>query len=181
MDTFPVPLDRLYLVNPGDSADIGARKITALRPPLWDSPPTLGYYNDKSGALFSADSFGAFISAKCQDADDIPAAERAQAQTTFASILCPWVHMLDEAKFAAHLKVVRDMDPELILGCHLPPARKNKADEFLKALTACPPTGPWFGPHQGPVGGDDGAWLTAPGLAPATQRQPNGVRGKQTR
>ena len=148
MDTFRVPLDRLHLVNPGDSVDIGDRKITVLRPPLWDAPPTVAYYDDKSGALFCADSFGAFIPAKCQDADDIPAAERSRAQTTFASIVSPWVHMLDEAKFAAHLKVVRDMDPKLILGCHLPPAKNHKADEFLKALTACPPTEPWCGPNQ---------------------------------
>jgi len=46
----PLPLDRLYLLNPGQSLDVGDRTLTAFRPPLFDSPSTTGFYDNRSGA-----------------------------------------------------------------------------------------------------------------------------------
>jgi flavorubredoxin len=40
---------------------VGDRKLTAVRPPLFDNPTTIGVYDDKSKAFFSADCFGAII------------------------------------------------------------------------------------------------------------------------
>ena len=54
-----VPLDRVYLLNPGQSLDVGDRKLAAFRPPLFDSPATTGFIDTKSGAMFSSDCFGA--------------------------------------------------------------------------------------------------------------------------
>ena len=34
----PLPMDRVYLLNPGQSLDVGDRVLTAFRPPLLDSP-----------------------------------------------------------------------------------------------------------------------------------------------
>jgi flavorubredoxin len=55
----PVPLDRVYLLNPGRSLDVGDRTLTAFRPPLYDSPATVGFYDDRSQTCFSSDCFGA--------------------------------------------------------------------------------------------------------------------------
>ena len=55
----PLPLDRVYLLNPGQQLDIGDRTLHAFRPPLFDSPATAGFYDDRSRAVFSSDCFGA--------------------------------------------------------------------------------------------------------------------------
>lgn len=41
---------------------VGDRSLQALKPPLLDSPATVGFYDDQSGACFSSDCFvvGAF-------------------------------------------------------------------------------------------------------------------------
>jgi hypothetical protein len=66
---WPVPLDRVYWLNSGESIRLGDRKLTAVRPPLFDNPTTIGIYDDKSEAFFSADCFGAIIPSPAQNAD----------------------------------------------------------------------------------------------------------------
>ena len=55
----PLPLDRVHLLNPGQQLDVGDRRPVRLRPPLFDSPATVGVVDHKTGALFSSDCFGA--------------------------------------------------------------------------------------------------------------------------
>ena len=55
----PLPMDRIRVLNPGDVLNVGDRNLRALRPPLYDSPGTLGALDDRTGALFSSDCFGA--------------------------------------------------------------------------------------------------------------------------
>ncbi len=52
---YSILMHRVYWLNPGESIQLGDRKLTALRPPLFDNPTTIGIYDDQSGALFSAD------------------------------------------------------------------------------------------------------------------------------
>jgi flavorubredoxin len=74
---WPVPLDRVYLLNPGQSLEVGDRKLTAFRPPLYDSPATVGFYDDRSQTCFSSDCFGAPMPsselAGGSDVADVPA------------------------------------------------------------------------------------------------------------
>ena len=67
-----VPMHRVYWLNSGDSIRVGDRQLTAVRPPLFDNPTTIGIYDNKSEAFFSADCFGAIISSPAQNADDVP-------------------------------------------------------------------------------------------------------------
>ena len=39
-----IPMDRVYWLNPGDSIRVGDRNLTAVRPPLFDNPTTIGIY-----------------------------------------------------------------------------------------------------------------------------------------
>src|SRR5690349_19020328 len=54
----PLPMDRLYLLNPGQSLDVGDRTLTGFRPPLFDNPATVGFFDDSTGVCFSSDCFG---------------------------------------------------------------------------------------------------------------------------
>ena len=60
---WPLPMDCVYFLNPGETIDAGDRTLTAFRPPLYDAPGVNGIYDDKSKAFFSIDSFGAIIPA----------------------------------------------------------------------------------------------------------------------
>jgi flavorubredoxin len=54
----PLPLDRVYLLNPGQSINVGDRTLTDIQPPLFDAPETTGFIDSKSRAFFSSDCFG---------------------------------------------------------------------------------------------------------------------------
>ena len=42
---FPLPMDRIRLVNPGDRITIGERTLTGFKPPAFDNPITTGFHD----------------------------------------------------------------------------------------------------------------------------------------
>ena len=50
---WPIPMDRVYWINPGDTITAGNHELVAVRPPLFDNPTTIGVYDKKSEALLS--------------------------------------------------------------------------------------------------------------------------------
>ena len=144
---WPVPMHRVYFLNPGESISVGDRNLTAVRPPLYDAPGVNGIYDDKSGAFFSIDSFGAIIPSAVQDAADIPEADLAQGFYIWHAVDQPWVHLVDEVKFARLLDSVRQMAPKIILASHLPPCR-GMNEHCLKLMAALPGSEPFVGPTQ---------------------------------
>ena len=147
----PLPLDRVYLLNPGQSLDVGDRRLAAFRPPLFDNPATVGFFDDHSGACFSSDCFGAPMPtaelATCGDVRGVPAADLRSGQLLWATVDSPWVHDVDLVKYLDSLSTLRAVDPALILSTHLPPAA-GRAREFLDMLTAAPGADPFIGPDQ---------------------------------
>ena len=81
----PFPLDRVRLINSGETLNVGDRNLLALRPPLFDSPATVGFLDDQSGLLFSSDCFGAPLptaaAASAHPADHLHPRPLAAAQT----------------------------------------------------------------------------------------------------
>jgi flavorubredoxin len=144
---WPVPMNRVYWLNPGDSIHVGDRKLTAVRPPLFDNPTTIGIYDDKSEAFFSADCFGAIIPTPVQRADDIAEADLAQGMAGWASLDNPWVHMVHLSEFSHALDTIRQLAPKMILSAHLPPAM-GKSNQFLELLATVPPSTPSIAPNQ---------------------------------
>lgn len=147
----PLPLDRVYLLNPGQSLDVGDRRLTAFRPPLFDNPSTTGFYDDHTGACFSSDCFGAPMPsaelATCLDVGYVGADDLRAAQLLWASVDSPWVHSVDQAIYLDTLATMRAVDPSVILSTHLPPA-SGRTPEFLQMLAAAPGASPFVGPDQ---------------------------------
>jgi flavorubredoxin len=144
----PLPMDRVNLVNPGQTITLGDRTLTAVRPPTFDNPVTTGFQDQTSGALFSADAFGALLQAVPQSAADIPAEELQHGQVTWATVDSPWLHNIDPARFASSLNAIRELHPTMILSSHLPAAPGRMTEQLLASLEAAPGAQPFVGPDQ---------------------------------
>jgi len=142
-----VPMQRVYWLNSGDSISIGDRELTAVRPPLFDNPTTIGIYDNKSEAFFAADCFGALIPSPAQNADDIPEENLAQGMLSWASGDNPWVHLVESSVFSGQLNKIRQMAPKMILSAHLP-AAQGKTEQMLDLLSQVPASPPFVAPNQ---------------------------------
>ena len=144
----PLPLDRVHLVNPGQQLEAGGRTLTALRPPTLDNPCTTGFHDSWSGALFSADSFGALLAEVPQSAGDLTEVELQEGQTLWATLASPWLHSVDADAFAGQLDRIRRLDPSMILSSHLPAAPAGLTGRLLATLAAVPTAPVFAGPDQ---------------------------------
>jgi len=144
----PLPLDRVYLVNPGEKITVGGRTLTAVKPPVFDNPSTTGFFDDKSGALFSSDCFGALLSKVPQTAADLSDADLRDGQVFWATVDSPWLHKADRSASAKELDGIRRMAPKMILSSHLPAAPGSMTDRLLESLEAAPRATPFVGPNQ---------------------------------
>jgi flavorubredoxin len=144
---WPVPMDRVYWLNPGDSISAGDRRLTAVRPPLFDNPAALGIYDDKSEVFFSVDCFGGIIPSPVQNADELTEGELVQGMTTWSCADSPWVHMVDQRVFSQSLDKIRKLNPKMILSSHLPQAH-GKTERFLELLEKLPSSTPFIAPDQ---------------------------------
>ena len=147
----PLPMERVYLLNPGQSLDVGDRQLTGFRPPLFDNPATVGVLDTKSGVCFTSDCFGAPLSsAELVTADDVVATaadELRAAQLLWATVDSPWVHNVDTAKFVASFTQLSQFDPSWTFSVHLPPARDGNND-MVQTLLGAPDAPEFVGPDQ---------------------------------
>jgi Metallo-beta-lactamase superfamily len=148
----PLPIDRLYLLNPGQKLDVGDRTLHAFRPPLFDNPATVGFYDDRSRTCFSSDCFGAPLAtvelAGAGDVGEIPAAELLAGQLLWAAIDSPWVHNVDASRYLETVRAMQAVDPDVILSTHLPPAQRLSRARLFDMLALAPGANPFVGPDQ---------------------------------
>ena len=143
-----VPLERVHVVAPGDSVNVGDRELAAIKPVLFDNPMSVGIHDASSGALFWVDACGAILPRESKDAAEFSEDELRQGILTWESFDSPWVALAEGEKFAKLLDGVRTLAPELILSSHLPPAR-GMIDQLLDVLALLPTAAPFVSPDQG--------------------------------
>jgi flavorubredoxin len=137
--------ERLYLLNPGQTLDIGDRKLKAVRPPTFDAPETTGFVDMRTGALFTSDCFGALMQKTAETAESIPVSDLKDGLTRWAVVDAPWLHHVDSQLFGAALSEYKRLSPSMILSSHLPPATSMLdilCEHLFDARTAPPFTGP---------------------------------------
>jgi glyoxylase-like metal-dependent hydrolase (beta-lactamase superfamily II) len=141
----PIPPERAFLVTEGSTLDIGDRTLRANRPPFFDNPGTLAFYDPKESILFSSDCFGSPFAteeaALAEDVAAIPADEVAAGQLLWGSVDSPWVHDVEEARLAENLRRFVQDRPETVLSTHLPPIRGD-LDRHVETLTKVPSSTP---------------------------------------
>ncbi len=144
---WPVPLDRVHAITPGDRLQVGDRTLRAVAPPVYDSPMSIGIYDESTGTLFSVDSFGAILPEVTQDVADVPERDLVQGMVAWGVTDSPWVHLVESGRFDAALDRVRQLDPHLILSSHSP-AASGPVDRFLDVLRSLPHAEPFVPPDD---------------------------------
>jgi glyoxylase-like metal-dependent hydrolase (beta-lactamase superfamily II) len=148
---YQIDLDRIFLLNPGQSLDLGDRGVTAFRPPVYDSPATTGFYDLRTGTCFTSDCFGSPVASVDQagvdDVSELPADDLLAGQLLWATVDSPWVTSVDRTAFLASLQPLRQLDPSVVLCTHLPPAHAATT-QLLDTLGTAPDADPFVGPDQ---------------------------------
>ncbi|MDQ1694709.1 MAG: hypothetical protein QOJ03_62 [Frankiaceae bacterium] len=146
-----VPMEKVFLLNPGQTLDLGDRTVTAFRPPAFDSPMTVGFKDNKSGFVFSSDCFGAPMASReaaaAEDVSRVGDDALRGAQLLWASIDSPWLSLVEPAVFAAAVDEVRAFAPSAVFSSHLPPA-VGGTDRLFANLTTAAGLEPFVGPDQ---------------------------------
>lgn len=147
MSLMGLPVERAWLLNPGQNLEVGDRRLEAMVPPSYDAPETTGLYDSRSRALFSADCFGVLMPEPAESAAAIEPGTLRDGLVTWATVDAPWLSLADDAGMYAITDGVRRLDPEIILGSHLPPAR-GMVDTLLGHLDAARSAPRFEGPDQ---------------------------------
>jgi glyoxylase-like metal-dependent hydrolase (beta-lactamase superfamily II) len=147
----PIPPERTWLLNPGQSLDLGDRRITAVKPPSYDAPETTGFIDERTRVLFSADAFGALMHEPAEEVSDIPPARLRDGMLTWATVDAPWLNITDAGRFAARLDLLRQLDPAVILSGHLPPAPGHVRETLFGHLDEARQAPLFEGPDQAMV------------------------------
>jgi flavorubredoxin len=142
---WPLPLERVHALRPGDRLDVGDRTLHALRPPTYDNPMSTGIFDERTATLFAVDSFGAILPHGSQDIDDFSEEEVVGGMVAWATFDSPWTHLSDRALFARSLDVVRALEPERVLPSHLPPTI-GRVDQLLQVVRSVPDAEPFVPP-----------------------------------
>jgi flavorubredoxin len=138
LSSTPLPMDRVHLITAGQSVTVGDRRLTAVKPPVYDNPITTGFIDDRTGILFSSDCFGALLAEMSDDAAELDAAQLREGQIRWATIDSSWVHDVDQTTFRRTLDEFRALEPRMVCSSHLPPAPGAMHGTLVDALALVP-------------------------------------------
>ena len=140
------PLERSRWVYDGESFDVGDRVLTALRPPLFDSPTTRGLWDPKTSLYWAVDTFATPVPAvPMNELDGIDDDFWHFGMTLFGlGGVSPWLTMVDEAKFNRHVDRVQNLGITTVACCHSPVLRGQRIDDAFQVIRGlagieCPP------------------------------------------
>jgi flavorubredoxin len=142
-DEWATPLDRCRFLNDGDVIDIGDRRLVAIRPPIFDNPTSRALFDERTGVLWSVDTFATNMSSLETDASDMPDEEFREGQLLGARLVAAWNAWLDVGKFCAHVQKVQDLPISVVAGCHTPAIRGHRLDEAFSLVRQLPSIDPW--------------------------------------
>jgi flavorubredoxin len=132
--SFGIPLERIRIVDAGQSFDVGDRSLRAVRPPVYDSPYTRGLFDPGTGVYYAADAF-------CAPMPEGPVWAEGMARFHHLS-LCPWISMVDGAMFQTEVSKLAALDINVIVGSHTPTISRTSVAQAFELLARLPSTIP---------------------------------------
>lgn len=142
-----LPLDRIFLLNPGQLLDVGDRKLLAVTPPTYDAPETTGLFDHKSATFISADCFGALMEQPVENAAEIEQKALREGSILWSSLDAPWLSVIDPEKFGNTLLAIEKLNANTVLSAHLPTA-EGMTKTLLGILAEAHQAPPFVGPDQ---------------------------------
>ncbi|MCB9894653.1 MAG: MBL fold metallo-hydrolase [Planctomycetes bacterium] len=115
-----LPLDRCYLLNPGQTLRAGDRELLAVKPPVFDAPETTGLFDRSSESLFSSDSFGAVLQDSAESALEVASGDLRDGMHLWASVDAPWLNVVEKTRFQATIRALRELKPQQLLSSRRP-------------------------------------------------------------
>lgn len=137
-NAFNFPLERCRWVNDGESWSAGDRVMTALTPPLFDSPVTRGLYDSKTGVYWAVDSFATPVPAPMDDIGQLDQTAWKDGLEFFNRLNSPWFKLLDQDKYERHVDRVQNLDIEVVAACHSPVIRRPQISAAFDMIRKIP-------------------------------------------
>lgn len=137
---FGIPHGRVRTVDHGQGFDVGDRTLRSVRPPVYDNAYTRGLFDPTTRVYYAADAFCAPMPAEPVDyADDMPPQMWAEGMAFFHhNSLCPWITLVDQAKYDAEVAQLAGLGAEVITSSHGPPIRHGSLDRAFELLAGLP-------------------------------------------
>lgn len=116
----PVPIERSVWREPGESLDIGDRRLRFFLPPIFDGPATRGLFDERTGVMWAVDSFAAATPGALHRAEELPVEMYDETFMLFNSMVSPWHQFLDPVRYDAHVDTVERLAPRVVATAHGP-------------------------------------------------------------
>jgi len=130
MNLAGLDVSRVQLLEPGSVFEADGHRLIPLRPPYYDAPETIGFFDEQERVLFTADSFGALLAEVVDETVDIADTVLRDGLVGWSSIDAPWLADIDRGALGRELQAIESLDPSILLSGHLPVARHG-----VKTLT----------------------------------------------
>ncbi|TFH87281.1 MBL fold metallo-hydrolase [Billgrantia azerbaijanica] len=135
-------LSRVSILEPGMAFEAGGHRLMPLRPPYYDAPETIGFFDERERVLFAADSFGALLQHAVEETCEVGGEALREGLVNWSSIDAPWLSRVDRAGLGRTLRAIERLDPDILLSGHLPVARQGVetltriiADAYVHGVT----------------------------------------------
>jgi hypothetical protein len=115
----------------------------ALQPPVFDNPTTRALFDERTGVLWSVDTFATNLPHHCEASTDISDQAFTEGQLLGGRLVAAWHPWLDVNKFQAYVASVQALPIEVIAGCHTPAIRGARIDAAFDILRTLPTADPW--------------------------------------
>ena len=120
---YEIPENRVHLMEPGLSLAIGGRTVIPVRPPYYDAPETLGFFQPDEKIYFAADSFGATLPEPVETAGEIARSDLKDGMAVWSSMDAPWLTQVNRGAFERSLAMLAALEPRVLLSGHVPVAK----------------------------------------------------------
>jgi flavorubredoxin len=139
-NAFQFPLQRCRWLNAEDALDVGDRRIIAVRPPVYDSPTTRGFLDERSGVYWGVDAFATPCPAEpVPTVADLDGDFWAEGVAMFVhNALSPWLGLVDPVRYAAEVDRVHAMNMTAIATAHSPLIGAASIDDAFGLLRDLP-------------------------------------------
>lgn len=125
MNLAGLDVSRVHLLEPGDGLELPNRTLMPLRPPYYDAPETIGFFDAAERVFFAADSFGALLPEPVDGIEEVADATLRDGLVGWSSIDAPWLTTVDRGALGRTLRSIERLDPAIVLSGHLPLARNG--------------------------------------------------------